>query len=145
MALPKEPRQLMINLMYLVLTAMLALNITREVLEAFRTINNSIEQSNSSIDSKNESIYKAFEVAAQKESSKDRVKPYADKALEIKAESDKFFSYLGTWKDSVIDRSGGYVDNNGVKELKSMEDIDAATRLFVEEKKGDIIKSKLQE
>ncbi len=46
MSIPKEPRQLMINLMYLVLTAMLALNITKEVLTAFATINSSIESTN---------------------------------------------------------------------------------------------------
>jgi hypothetical protein len=38
MALPKEPRQKMINLMYLVLTALLALNVSAEILNAFKTI-----------------------------------------------------------------------------------------------------------
>jgi len=46
MSLPKEPRQKMINMMYLVLTALLALNVSVEVLNAFRTVNNSIEKSN---------------------------------------------------------------------------------------------------
>ncbi|RYF37778.1 MAG: gliding motility protein GldM [Chitinophagaceae bacterium] len=144
MALPKDPRQLMINLMYLVLTAMLALNITKEVLNAFQTINHSIEGSNASIDAKNESIYKAFDAAEAKADTRDRAKPWNDKAKLVKAETDKITAYLGAWKDSVIARSGGYIDNNGVKELKSMEDIDAATRLFVEEKKGDDIRSKLE-
>lgn len=145
MALPKDPRQLMINLMYLVLTAMLALNITKEVLNAFQTINRSIEGSNGAIDAKNDQIYAAFDKAEAKQSLKDKAKPLNDKAKEIKAETEKFMSYLGAWKDSVITRSGGYVDNNGVKELKSMEDIDAATRLFVDEKKGDEIKKRLEE
>lgn len=145
MALPKDPRQLMINLMYLVLTAMLALNITKEVLNAFQTINKSIEGSNASIDGKNEQIYKAFDAAEEKPSLKDKAKPLNDKAKEIKAETAKFMAYLGGWKDSVIARSGGFVENNGVRELKSMEDIDAATRLFVDEKRGDEIKKRLQE
>ena len=42
MALPKEPRQKMINLMYLVLTALLALNVSAEILNAFKTVNNSL-------------------------------------------------------------------------------------------------------
>jgi gliding motility-associated protein GldM len=145
MALPKDPRQLMINLMYLVLTAMLALNITKEVLNAFQTINSSIEGSNASIDGKNKQLYEAFEAAEAKASTKDRAKPWNDKAKEVKAETDKLTAYLGSWKDSVINRSGGYEENNGVKELKSMEDIDAATRLFVEEKRGDEIKKRLQD
>ena len=40
----------MINFMYLVLTAMLALNVSAEVLNAFEIVNNSITTSNTSID-----------------------------------------------------------------------------------------------
>jgi gliding motility-associated protein GldM len=145
MALPKDPRQLMINLMYLVLTAMLALNITKEVLNAFQTINGSIEGSNASIDAKNKQLYQAFETAESKPDMRDRAKPWNDKAKQVRAETDKLNAYLGAWKDSVINRSGGYTENNGVRELKSMEDIDAATRLFVEEKKGEEVKKHLQD
>ncbi len=42
MALPKEPRQKMINIMYLVLTAILALNVSAEVIEAFKTVQTSL-------------------------------------------------------------------------------------------------------
>jgi len=45
MALPKEPRQKMINLMYLVLTALLALNVSAEILNAFKTVNETLENS----------------------------------------------------------------------------------------------------
>jgi len=49
MALPKEPRQKMINLMYLVLTALLALNVSSEILNAFKTVNNSLQNTNNTI------------------------------------------------------------------------------------------------
>ena len=49
MALPKEPRQKMINIMYLVLTALLAINISAEILNAFKTINESLEKTNSAV------------------------------------------------------------------------------------------------
>jgi gliding motility-associated protein GldM len=143
MALPKDPRQLMINLMYLVLTAMLALNITKEVLNAFQTINGSIERSNGSISDKNNKLYENFEAAEQNPSERDKVKPYHDKAKEIRAQSQQLIAYLEAWKDTVIQRSGGYEEVNGVKQIKSLEDIDAATRLFVEEKKGDEVKQKM--
>ena len=42
MAMPKEPRQKMINLMYLVLTALLALNVSAEVIDAFKTVDTSL-------------------------------------------------------------------------------------------------------
>ena len=53
MSLPKEPRQKMINMMYLVLTALLALNVSAEILNAFKTVNNSIKNANGVIDTKN--------------------------------------------------------------------------------------------
>lgn len=144
MSIPKEPRQLMINLMYLVLTAMLALNITREVLTAFQTINTSIESSNSTISGKNAQFYQQFDKLESNKDEADKVKPLNDKAKEVKAASEELVRYLESWKDTVIARSGGYITNDaGEKEIKSMEDIDASTKLFVESKKGDEIKTKL--
>ena len=49
MALPREPRQKMINVMYLVLTAILALNVSNEVISAFKVVNTSLETSNDNI------------------------------------------------------------------------------------------------
>ena len=46
MSIPKEPRQLMINLMYLVLTALLALNVSAEVMNAFFDLDKSLTTSN---------------------------------------------------------------------------------------------------
>lgn len=142
MALPKDPRQLMINLMYLVLTAMLALNITKEVLTAFMTINGSIEKSNSTIIGKNNEFYKTFE-EAENTADKAKVKPYNDKAKEIKAQSEELYKYLEDWKEKMISTSGGWDMINGVKEVKNPEDINTPTMLLVEQKKGDEIKQKL--
>ncbi|MEZ5023887.1 MAG: hypothetical protein R2728_11620 [Chitinophagales bacterium] len=50
MAIPKETRQRMINVMYIVLLALLALQIPKEVTEAFIKINDGIETSNVTID-----------------------------------------------------------------------------------------------
>jgi len=49
----QSPRQKMINMMYLVLTAILALNVASEVLNAFVVINMGLLQQNKSLDSKN--------------------------------------------------------------------------------------------
>ena len=53
----------MINMMYLVLTAMLALNVAAETLEAFRVIDGSLIQTLGAVDSKNKQVYLAFEQA----------------------------------------------------------------------------------
>ena len=60
MALPKEPRQKMINMMYLVLTALLALNVSAEILNAFKTVNKSIDNANDVLNRNNNIIYQSF-------------------------------------------------------------------------------------
>jgi len=60
MSIPKEPRQLMINLMYLVLTAMLALNVSAEIINAFFMVDKGIKKSNAIVGTANESIIKAI-------------------------------------------------------------------------------------
>ena len=61
MSLPKEPRQKMINMMYLVLTALLALNVSNEILNAFKTVNNSLNTASSMVEKKNVDIFKSFQ------------------------------------------------------------------------------------
>lgn len=147
MSIPKEPRGLMIQLMYLVLTAMLALNITKEVLDAFSTINTSIETSNDGIREKNERMYEAFSHIADKNpelvKKRDSLYPLAQ---QVKAESDKMVQYLEEWKQKIVTKGGGWVQENGMKKVKTMDDIDIPTRMFVEEKEknGDQVKERLK-
>jgi len=133
--------------MYLVLTAMLALNISSEILHAFKIINTSITQSNSSIAGKNNELYQAFQDNENQPAKRDRVKPYNDKAKQIKADAQAMINYLETWKDRIITQSGGYLeaDKGAEKEIKAEGNIDASTLLLVEKKGGDSLKTKLSE
>ncbi len=60
MSLPKQPRQLMITLMYLVLLAMLALNVSAEIMNAFLTLDQGIGNSNGIVDNSNHQIMKGI-------------------------------------------------------------------------------------
>lgn len=145
MSIPKEPRALMIQLMYLVLTAMLALNITKEVLDAFSTINTSIEQSNDGIKKKNERTYYAFEhIADKNDELKAKQQLLYPKALQIKEESERMVTYLEEWKQKIVQKGGGWITEYGVRKVKTMDDIDIPTRMFVEEKNGDKVKAEMQ-
>ena len=86
------PRQKMVNLMYLVFVAMLAMNMSKEVLSAFGILNDKITESNGIAEARNQS---AFDQLAQK--AQDQPKQYGDK----KAKVDKirllckdFYSYI---------------------------------------------------
>lgn len=141
MSLPKEPRQLMINLMYLVLTAMLALNVSSEILHAFEVINESITSSNTSIEDKNMDIYKTFQSKEDDPVQRDRIKKYNDRAKQAKAKSQAMIDYLEDWKERVIEEAGGLEDDG---EIKRKDNIDASTLLLVERKGGDTLKSRLE-
>ncbi len=62
---PETPRQRMISLMYLVLTAMLALNVDKSVLDAFAMVDQGLMKTIENFNSKNESVYTEFNNAAQ--------------------------------------------------------------------------------
>src|SRR5437868_15479934 len=65
-----SPRQKMINMMYLVLTALLALNVSKEIINAFVTVNESLVVSRDNIDSKNKITYMPFQKAKENEEKK---------------------------------------------------------------------------
>ena len=52
-----SPRQKMINMMYLVLIALLALNVSKEVLNAFVLINAGLVRTTDNFSEKNQKIY----------------------------------------------------------------------------------------
>ena len=142
MSLPKEPRQKMINLMYLVLTALLALNVSNEILHAFKVINASIKGSNASIEGKNTQLYETIKEKASQPGQAEKLKPYEDRALEVKAKADEMYKYLDQWKQRVIALGGGPdEDGNPVNE----SDINVATDMLVEKKGGDSLKDRISE
>ena len=116
-----SPRQKMINMMYLVLTAMLALNISKDILDALTKLNDSLEQTASTVDNKNEEIYAAFRQAASENPKK--AGPWKDKAMEVKSKADELASFIDELKEELIKVSGGYDDETGEpKKLDARED-----------------------
>src|ERR1700759_1263913 len=101
MALPKEPRQKMINLMYLVLTALLALNVSAEILNAFKTVNNSLTAASSTLDKKNTNIFNSFDGALNDASTHDRAAIWAPHAKAAQTLANSMVAYIGNLKQRV--------------------------------------------
>ena len=98
----QTPRQKMINLMYLIFIAMLALNMSKEVLAAFGLMNEKLETSNSNMDENNSSFFASLETKAS-ENEEEYGELYKD-AQEIKQLSDSYYSYLeGLKKEMTAD------------------------------------------
>src|SRR6187551_1843342 len=128
MSLPREPRQKMINMMYLVLTALLALNVSAEILNAFRTVNNSIKNANGVIDNKNKTSYSSFEELAKDPKTSEKAKLWQPLANEAKALAGDMDSYLNSLK-TTLEKESGTVVENGVEEMNP-SNLDAASRIF---------------
>ena len=132
MSLPKEPRQKMINIMYLVLTALLALNVSSEILNAFKTIDQSLSNANIIIQKKNDDILKSLQkkLADPKTAEKAAIwAPMADKAHAL---SDAIYNHIQTLKqDLKVESRLKKVDG---KEVFNEDDLEASTRLFLKGK-----------
>ena len=102
MALPKEPRQKMINLMYLVLTALLALNVSAEILNAFKTVNTSLTAASSTLDKKNLNTFNAFKAALSDASTHERAAIWAPKAESAQTMSNQLINYIESLKNRVL-------------------------------------------
>ncbi len=88
----ETPRQKMIGMMYLVLTALLALNVQKEVLDAFVIVDESIVETNKNFAKKNEILYSAFEKALADDEKKTR--PYYEKAEKAKKLSEELIKEI---------------------------------------------------
>jgi len=146
MALPKEPRQKMINLMYLVLTALLALNVSAEILNAFKTVDRSLTETNATMALSTKTIMASFEEKMREAESKAKAeiwKPKADQAIAL---SKEMYDYIDSTKARLLRKAG--FDPTRKKEGQpdstyKEDNQDIATHMMIEEKKGAEMLKKL--
>lgn len=142
MALPREPRQKMINIMYLVLTAILALNVSAEVINAFRVVNTSLVTSNTNISNSNATLYKSLsDKLNDPKQSPEKVKRWNDNAQKAKTYSADLDTYIESLKKQ-LKESAGLKIKNGKEDYKE-DNLDASTRLFETDGKGKEFEQKL--
>lgn len=101
----ETPRQKMIGMMYLVLTALLALNISKEVLDGFVKVENSLLQTQSTLSSKISDTYSALE--GKYSSNQVKVGPFYDQAQAIVQKSDDLVRYITELKARCLSTSSG--------------------------------------
>ena len=122
-----SPRQKMINMMYLVLTALLALNVSKEVLNSFFEVSKGIDRSTANFEKKNNLKYADFDNAVLNNEAK--YKPVRDKAYSVKEIADQIDLYIQEMKYELVSKA-----DKQVVYLGNTED--------VLNEEGDVIKSK---
>lgn len=144
MALPKEPRQKMINLMYLVLTALLALNVSAEILNAFKTVDSSLDKTNRTIATSTDDAMKSFQDLLADEKTKVKAAQWYPKAQQAQQLSTNMYNYLESLRTRLLERA----DFNPAKKKDSTykeDNQDIATKMMIDQKTGDTLKQKLDE
>jgi gliding motility-associated protein GldM len=137
----------MINIMYLVLTAILALNVSAEVINAFKVVDRSLVTSNENIGAANETLYKSLESKLTDPQSAEKAKIWEPKAIEAQKLSANMTTYLEGLKGDLkkeADLKMVEVDGKQVESYRE-DNLDAATRLFDTKGKGKELQARLQQ
>lgn len=122
-----SPRQKMINLMYVVLMAMLALNVSSDVLKGFQLVDDKLTLSTENSARVNEEVYKRFE--QQYKANPAKVKDWYDKALDVKGMTDSLYNLLEGLKQEIVTKSDG--KDADVHDIRNKEDLEAASQVML--------------
>jgi gliding motility-associated protein GldM len=132
------PRQKMISIMYLVLTALLAMNVSKDILNAFVIVNEGLTETTENLGTKNGITYNSF---AKVMGTPDKVKaaPYNDLAQKAKKLSDDLYSYIQGLKVALIMDTEGCPKDSAERwavnlmSLQSKDNYDKPTHMLIGE------------
>lgn len=140
---PETPRQKMIGMMYLVLTAMLALNVSSEILNGFQLVDDSLHTSIQAIDEQNQRLYQEFR--AMDDKNHEKVGNWLIKAEQVRSVSDSLVRYLHQFKVEVLKLSDKEnADTLYARTIKNKDNLDAASVYAIKQGNATILKDKLE-
>lgn len=122
----------MINLMYIVLMAMLALNVSSDVLKGFSLIGDSLKRTTGNAMKENAALYADFESAYK--SNPTKVKPWYDKAMEVKRMSDSLYTLAGDLRLAIAREADG--KDADPDNLQNKEDLEGSNRIMLAPARG---------
>jgi gliding motility-associated protein GldM len=127
----ETPRQKMIGMMYLVLTALLALNVSKEILQGFVMVDESIGKSKDILDENNSRIQKAFE--AYVNDGNYEAKPYLLKSIETQKSIRIVDAYIDSMKVIIARKTEGISksDTSQLRFMEKLDDYDTPTYLLI--------------
>jgi len=147
MAHGKEtPRQKMIGMMYLVLTAMLALNVSKEVLDAFTLVDGGLTTTTANFAAKNAGLYDKFNIAYEQNAEK--VGDWKTRAEEVKTMSNELYEFLNQCKIEIVQRRDADAIVDGevhLEKVKSKDDQNIPAEIMLVNHRGTELKAKIEE
>jgi gliding motility-associated protein GldM len=117
----------MINLMYLVFIAMMALNVSSEVLDGFELVEDSLQKTIIETTRRNEIAKEELDFYYR--TNPERVGEWHDRGSEVKKHSDELFVYIQSLKEQIVKKTDG--EDGDVHHIKHKEDLEAASRVML--------------
>ncbi len=115
-------RQKMINLMYIVLTAMLALNVSSDVLDGFTQVHEGLNRSNANVQGRNQAIYSRLEAFAAQNPGKGQV--WLDRASDVRKRTAAMYNLIDSMKLAIAQKADG--KDGDPENLQRRDDLEAA-------------------
>lgn len=138
----ETPRQRMIGMMYLVLTALLALQIKDTVLEKFTLMEEGLEISNASFESKSIVTVAGIEKAASEQGNKPEDVAVVASAKEVREKTEEIMAFIEDMKKELVKQAtGGNLEK--AKERSVLKKYEEPSHYMVEKKHADELKDKL--
>ena len=122
-----SPRQKMINLMYVVLMAMLALNVSSDVLEGFSLVDEGLNRTKANSTTQNEAIYKELDAAMKQNPEKTR--QWYEKAQQVRKMSDSLYTLAENLKWEIVREADG--SDADLNNIEGRDNLEAATHVML--------------
>ena len=129
-------------MMYLVLTALLALNVSSEILNAFKTVNNSLEKTNEVVSASTTEIMTSLKDKMGEAGAAEKAKIWYPKAQQVQDYSKQMYDFINELKQKIA--TGAKYDPTSDKD-KGIDNLDVTTRVMVEKGDGKLLRSRLEE
>ncbi len=127
-----SPRQKMINLMYIVLTAMLALNVSSDVLNGFTQVEDGLTRSNRTVADRNRTIYDQLEAFNEQNPEKGGV--WYARASEVRQRTTALYSYIDSLKIAIVKTSDG--EDGDVRNIRNLDDTETPSVVMLAPRNG---------
>lgn len=136
-----SPRQRMINLMYIVLTAMLALNVSSDVLDGFVQVQSGLARTNQTYGSRNDAVYAQLELFTAQNPTKG--KPWLQKADSVRNASRELYKYIDDLKVLIVKQADG--PQGDINNINRRDDLESAAQVLLNptSKRGENLRKRI--
>lgn len=122
-----SPRQKMINLMYIVFLAMMALNVSSDVLAGFKHVEDALDASNTGAQTRNQKLYDEFDRAREK--NPEKVARWYSNAQVVRQNAQELYDFIDSLKLEIVRFADG--KKGDPSDIKNRENLEAVNQIML--------------